>query len=248
MSIQYLSNSGRVRLAYSAFKGDQGKATVMFLGGYRSDMSGTKATALEALCKARNQSFIRFDYSGHGMSEGQFEKGTIGDWAQDAIDILDHVVKGKVLLVGSSMGGWMAFLVALARKERVHGLIGIAAAPDFTEEIYARLNDTQKEQMESQGYAEVENDYSHEPYYFPKNFYEEAKNHLVLNQKHHLPFPVHLFQGMQDKDVLPETAVKIEAAFTGGPIVATYIEDGDHRLSREKDIALLDQKIQEMSF
>lgn len=219
----------------------------MFLGGYRSDMRGSKATGFEALARARGQAYLRFDYSGHGQSEGEFNDGTIGQWASDAIAILDNVAQGPVVLVGSSMGGWMALLTALARPKRVCGLIGIAAAPDFTEEIYSRLNAAQKNDMREKGFASVENDYSDEPYYFPQHFYEEAKTHLILNKNHHLPFPVHLFQGMCDIDVKPETVAAIQKGFSTSKITTTYIEDGDHRLSRPEDIALIDSKIKEMS-
>ncbi len=210
-------------------------------------MSGTKATYLEEQCRARGQAYVRFDYSGHGESDGEFNEGRIGSWAEDAVAILDHVVQGEAVLVGSSMGGWMAFLVAMMRPERIKGLIGIAAAPDFTEEIYARLSPEQKNNMDTQGFAMVENDYSDEPYYFPKDFYDEAKEHLVLGRKPRWGFPVHLFQGMQDKDVLPETAGRIQEAFAGVQIDVTYVEDGDHRLSRDKDLQAIDRIVRNMS-
>lgn len=210
-------------------------------------MSGSKATGFEALAKARGQAYLRFDYSGHGQSEGDFNDGTIGQWASDAIAILDHVAKGPAVLVGSSMGGWMAFLTALARPQRIYGMIGIAAAPDFTEEIYRRLDAAQKNDMREKGFAMVENDYSNEPYYFSQHFYEEAETHLILNKNHRFSFPVHLFQGMRDIDVPPQTVAAIMSGFAASNITATYIEDGDHRLSRPEDIALIDSKIREMS-
>jgi len=256
MSVQYISNNDGLKLAYVYSPG--AGPTVMFCGGYRSDMGGTKAVYLEAQCKARGQAYVRFDYSGHGDSEGSFEEGRIGSWAADAIAILDQVVDppaptasarqgGDVVLVGSSMGGWMAFLAAFVRPERVKGIVGIAAAPDFTEEIYARLSAAQKQQLEDEGFAAVENDYSDEPYYYSRDFYKEAKAHMVLTRSPNWDFPVHLLQGREDKDVLPETAVRICEAFGGVTVDVTYVDDGDHRLSRPQDLVLIDGLVQDMS-
>jgi pimeloyl-ACP methyl ester carboxylesterase len=237
MNIQYLERSGRPRLAYVYTRGTNKQLPpVVFLGGYRSDMSGTKATYLEQQCKSRGQTFLRFDYSGHGASEGKFSDGTIGAWKQDAQDIINHVIKEPAILVGSSMGGWMALLFAIARPDLVKGLIGIAAAPDFTEEIYSHLTTAQKIELEKTGRVSVPNDYSDEPYHFTKAFYQEAKHHMVLDTPRTFDFPVRLIQGKQDKDVPWHTALKIQKNFTSPDFDILLIEDGDHRLSRPEDL------------
>ncbi len=250
MTLSILTRPGKPALAYHytpAGENHEETPLILFLGGYRSDMNGTKATWLEQRAQARGQGYVRFDYSGHGSSEGKFEDGTIGQWKEDAIAILDHISPRRVLLVGSSMGGWIAFLAALARSDLIHGLIGIAAAPDFTDDLYEnRLNSTQKEQLEQDGRVLVPNDYSDEPYIFTKHFYEEARENFVLNQKMRLNFPVHLIQGRQDKDVPWQTTDKIKKIFDGSNIDVTFIEDGGHSLSRPEDLELIDQVIKKL--
>ena len=210
-------------------------------------MNGTKALYFEEHCRARGQAYLRFDYSGHGASDGNFEDGTIGSWAQDAIFMLDNIVRGPALLVGSSMGGWMAFLVARARPKRIHSLIGIAAAPDFTEDIYERLPPDLRADLHANGFAAIPNDYSDTPYHFPLAFYEEAKAHHVLNGAALPDIPMHLFQGGKDLDVLPDTPARIQAALTDHTITVSMIDDGDHRLSRPQDLALIESQIAAMS-
>lgn len=246
----YLERPGQSRLAYvhtQAGENGENLPLVVFLGGYRSDMTGTKATFLETQCKARGQAFLRFDYSGHGQSGGKFEDGTMGAWKYDALDMIDHFAKQPVVLIGSSMGGWIALMVALARPGLVAGLIGIAAAPDFTEELYGHLSAAQKEELEKTGKASIPNDYSDEPYHFTKLFYEEAKQHLVLNKSRALPFPVRLLQGKKDLDVQWKTTEKIKSVFSSPDFRITLIDEGDHRLSRPEDLDLLDRQVQTLS-
>ncbi|MBK9562412.1 MAG: alpha/beta hydrolase [Micavibrio sp.] len=185
--VQKLSRPGQPSLAYvyteSAGEGKK-LPLVMFCGGYRSDMNGTKAVYLEEQCRVRGQAFLRFDYSGHGQSEGVFSDGTMGSWLKDALDILNHVCpSGPVLLVGSSMGGWIALLVALNWKGTLAGLVGIAAAPDFTEDVYARLTPAQQRELDETGIIRAANDYSDEPYEFTRTLYDEAKKHLLLDRE-----------------------------------------------------------------
>lgn len=250
MSVQYLQREGKPKLAYVFTpSSDEGAVLplVMFLGGYRSDMNGTKATYLEEQCKARGQGYVRFDYSGHGLSGGTFEEGTIGRWLKDALAILDHVAQGPVVLVGSSMGGWIALLVARSRGAMVKALIGIAAAPDFTEDIYCRLNGAQRQELEENGVAYVPNDYSDQPYAFTKEFYSEAKNHLLLTETRSVDYPMRFIQGGQDEDVPWQTAVKIQNAYEGAESDIVIVEDGDHRLSRPEDLDLIDKEIKSVS-
>ena len=247
MAVQYLERTGKAKLAYVYSPAtDEGKdyPLIMFMGGYRSDMNGTKATYLEKQCQERGQAFLRFDYSGHGQSEGNFEDGTIGSWLEDSLAVLDHIAPKSVVLVGSSMGGWVALLAARERAGIIDGLVGIAAAPDFTEEIYnERLNDEQRKALQEDGQIAVENDYSDEPYAFTKAFYEEAKTHLLLGEAQTADHPVRLIQGMQDQDVLWETAVKIQKSLKDADADIIFVEDGDHSLSRPEDLDLIDKEI-----
>ena len=245
-----LKREGKSDLAYVYIPpGPAGEALplVMFCGGYRSDMNGTKALYLEERCKARGQGYVRFDYSGHGASGGEFNEGTIGAWLGDAEDVLDHVAKGPVLAVGSSMGGWIALLLAQARAGKVQGVVGIAAAPDFSEELFARLAPEQQDEMRRAGFVEVPNDYSDEPYYYSRSFYEEAKAHLLLTKPQVADYPIRLIQGMKDKDVLWETAAKIQKNYSSGDVDIVFVDDGDHRLSRPEDLELIDREIQALN-
>ncbi len=248
--VQKLSRPGQPSLAYvyteSAGEGKK-LPLVMFCGGYRSDMNGTKAVYLEEQCRARGQAFLRFDYSGHGQSEGVFSDGTMGSWLKDALDILNHVCpSGPVLLVGSSMGGWIALLVATTWKGTLAGLVGIAAAPDFTEDVYARLTPAQQRKLDETGIIRAANDYSDEPYEFTRTLYDEAKKHLLLDRDRRIDCRMTLVQGMQDKDVPWETAVKIQKTFTGGDVDVVFIEDGGHRLSRPEDLEVIDREIRSL--
>ncbi|MEZ5814065.1 MAG: alpha/beta hydrolase [Alphaproteobacteria bacterium] len=246
----YLEREGKPMLAYRyspATAEGAGLPLVMFCGGYRSDMNGTKAQYLEARCNARGQAYLRFDYSGHGASNGKFEDGTIGAWAGDAVDIFDHVAEGPSVIVGSSMGGWIALLLARARAGHVRGVVGIAAAPDFSEDIFASLSPAQQEKMMDTGHVRVPNDYSDEPYHYSRDFYLEAKEHLLLTEKQSVDFPIRLIQGCQDKDVPWEMAVKIQKNYTGADVDVVFVDDGDHRLSRPEDLELINREVLALS-
>ena len=249
-AVSILKREGKPDLAYVYVPPRADKNSwplVMFCGGYRSDMNGTKAIYLQEQCEARGQGFVRFDYSGHGLSEGHFDEGTIGAWMNDALDILDYVARGPVLIVGSSMGGWMALLIARARAGRVQGVVGIAAAPDFSEDLFSRLSPEQQEEMMSEGFVKVPNDYSDEPYHYSRSFYEEAKTHLLLENPQNIDFPIRLIQGMKDNDVPWETAVRIQKNYSGGDVDIVFVDDGDHRLSRPEDLELIDREVQNLS-
>lgn len=221
---------------------------VVFCGGYASDMQGTKATYFEEQCKKRGQAYLRLDYSGHGQSGGAFEDGTISSWKQDVLDILAHVGQKPVLLIGSSMGGWVSLLIAKEQPDLVYALIGIAAAPDFTVELYENdFSDAERQEMQEHGLVRQANDYSDEPYIFTKGLIEDGYNNLLLTTPLNIAAPVHLFQGKLDEDVPWKTAETIKNAIAGGHVDITLIEDGDHRLSRDQDLALIDEKIAELS-
>jgi pimeloyl-ACP methyl ester carboxylesterase len=252
MNVGYLQSESQNDLAYSYFEGgNRDLPTVIFLGGYRSDMNGTKALFLDATCRARGQSFLRFDYSGHGESEGYFEDCTISLWKNDALRIIEALIPkdAPLLIVGSSMGGWIGFLVMAhyqKTKERsLVGMIGIAAAPDFTKMMYDyEFNDVQRAILDANEILYVENDYSDEPYSFKKAFFVDGEQQMVLDKHLKFDVPVILLQGLQDKDVPYEVALAIQeniGAKSGVEIIT--IDDGDHRLSRGGDLELLDKTV-----
>jgi pimeloyl-ACP methyl ester carboxylesterase len=214
---------------------------VMFLSGYKSDMQGSKAMALEAWCQANGRRFLRFDYTGHGQSSGAFIDGTIGQWANDAIFALDTLTQGPQVLVGSSMGGWLMLLVARERAERVRGLIGLAAAPDFTEDLMANaFTDAQRVELEQTGQVALPGDYDpQDPYIITKALIEDGKTHLVLREPLNLKMPVRLIQGMKDLDVPWQTALHIQDALVSDDVEIQFIKNGDHRLSEEADLKRL---------
>ncbi len=214
---------------------------VVFMGGFRSDMEGTKALALETWCQDQGRAFLRFDYTGHGQSSGTFEDGCIGDWAEDAIYALDHLTEGPQVLVGSSMGGWIMLLTALARPERLKGLVGLAAAPDFTEDLMWReLSEDQRAEMVRDGQVALPNDYDPtEPYIITHHLIEDGKQHLLLRDPLNIQVPVRLIQGMKDADVPWETALKIQDALISENTEIQFVKNGDHRLSEPADLERL---------
>jgi pimeloyl-ACP methyl ester carboxylesterase len=213
--------------------------TVVFLPGYRSDMAGDKATALAAFCAERGQAMLRFDYSGHGASGGQFTDGTIGIWAADALTAIDRLTEGPVILVGSSMGGWLALLTALARPDRVAALVGIAAAPDFTERLmWESMAPAERATLLRDGVLLVPSQYG-EPTPITRRLIEDGRQHLVLDAPIALACPVRLLHGQADPDVPWELALRIAERVTSRDIEVTLVKHGDHRLSRPHDLALL---------
>jgi pimeloyl-ACP methyl ester carboxylesterase len=212
--------------------------TVVFLPGFRSDMTGDKATALAALCAARGNAMLRFDYSGHGSSGGRFEDGTIGIWTQDALTAIDHLTEGPLVLAGSSMGGWIAMLCALARRDRIAALVGIAAAPDFTETLVAMLSFQQRAKLMREGMVHLASQYG-DPTPITRALIEDGRSHLVLDAPIALDCPVRLLQGQADPDVPWELALRIATRITSADVHVTLVKDGDHRLSRPQDLALL---------
>jgi pimeloyl-ACP methyl ester carboxylesterase len=243
---RFLHLSGGGRLAYHQLPGKL--PGVLFCGGYTSDMTGTKARALEAFCRERGRAFVRFDYSGHGASSGDFAIGTIGAWADDALAIVDRVTEGPSLIVGSSMGGWIMLLVALARPERVAGLIGIAAAPDFTEDLLlARASDEQRRALLEQAYWMQPSAYGGPPYPVTRRLIEEARAHLVLRGPIAITCPVHLLHGQRDPDVPWPTALRLAERLQAEDVTIELIKAGDHRLSTERDIERITAAIQRIA-
>jgi len=213
---------------------------VVFLGGFRSDMTGTKAVFLEAWAQARGLPFLRFDYSGHGESSGDFLDGCIGDWAEDAAEAVTRLTEGPQVLVGSSMGGWISLLLCRAMPGRVRGLVGIAAAPDFTEDsMWAGFDAGERARLLSEGRVEQPSDYSPEPYVITRRLIEDGRRHLVLRDPLELPFPVRLLQGTADTDVPPAVALRLLDHARGPDIRLTLVKGADHRFSTPECLDLI---------
>ena len=203
-------------------------------------MNGIKATALAGHCRSRDHAFLRFDYFGHGASSGDFRAGTIGRWLEDALAVIDHLTEGPLILVGSSMGGWIALLAALARPGRVKALIGIAPAPDFTEDlIWARLSEAQRRELLERGELAAASAYEADPIPITLRLVEEGRRHLLLRGPIRLSCPVRLLHGMEDPDVPYQTSLRLMEKLTETEAVIELIEDGDHRLSRPQDLTRL---------
>ena len=237
------TDQGR-QLAYHKTEG-QGP-TVVFLGGLKSDMEGTKAIHLEEWARARGQAYLRFDYSGHGESSGTFEQGCIGDWHEDTLSAVDALTDGPLIVVGSSMGGWQALLLALARPDRIKGMVTIAAAPDFTEDGYwASFTDAEKTALEQVGQVERPSDYM-EPYIITKRMIEDGRKRLVLRDPLSLPFPVRCLQGTADTAVSTETALRLLEHATCDDMRLLLVKDADHRFSDGPCLGLIEDAVVEL--
>ncbi len=235
------TEAGR-RIAYHRTEG-QGP-WIVFLGGFKSDMGGTKAVHLEAWAKRAGRAFLRFDYSGHGESSGAFEEGGIGDWAADARAAIDALTDGPVVLVGSSMGGWIA-LLAVREEMRVAGMVGIAAAPDFTEDsMWAGFTKDQRETLDREGRVALPSDYG-EPYIITRHLIEDGRRNLVLRAPVRDFGPVRLLQGTEDDDVDQQVALHL-LHHLQGDVRLTLVKGADHRFSTPSSLALIETAIGEV--
>lgn len=212
---------------------------VVFLGGFMSDMEGGKALALEAYCKKTGRAFVRFDYMGHGQSSGAFADGTIGLWLKDTLAVIDRLTPGPQILVGSSMGGWLALLAAKTRPGRVKGLVGVAAAPDFTVRHWQDLSSEDQRIIMETGRLEVPTEYGPDPYIFTRDLFEDGWKNRVNHGPIHLDIPVRLIQGTCDPDVPWQTATSIADNLTGDNVEVILVPGGDHRLSEPNDLKRL---------
>jgi len=245
--IQYLSRPDGTRLAYCATPAaasQTDKPGILFCGGFKSDMTGSKALALEAAAQQRGAGFVRFDYFGHGQSDGAFLDGSIGRWKEDTLAILREV-SPKVshapqIVIGSSMGGWLATLAALAQPDRVAALVLIAPALDFTEDLmWAQMTEPQRKVLLRDGILREPSQYSDQPYEYTLKLITEGRDHMILKPGISFDKPVRILQGMEDPDVPYQHAVKTAAAFQGPDTRLILLRDGDHRLSRPQDLDLL---------
>ncbi|NSX55107.1 alpha/beta fold hydrolase [Parasulfitobacter algicola] len=240
----YLDTPQGRRIAYHQTSG-RGPG-VIFLGGFKSDMQGSKATHLEAWAKAQGHAFLRFDYSGHGQSSGAFTDGCIGDWAQDAQAVIENLTEGPQVIVGSSMGGWISLLMCKRIPQRIAGLITIAAAPDFTEDGYwSAFDDDQRAMLDRDGHVAVPSDYG-DPYIITKRLIEDGRDHLVLRSPLPLPFPVRSLQGTADKAVLTETALRLLDHAQSNDMRLTLVKDADHQMSNPENLDLITATIYEV--
>lgn len=236
------------KLAYHYSDGDEKRPGVVFLGGFMSDMKGAKALALEEYCQKNNLRFLRFDYFGHGESEGEFLSGTIGTWRENILAIIDNLTSGPQILVGSSLGGWLMVLAAIARPKRVVGLLGVASAPDFTEHlIWKKLSSADQVILQRTGRIDLTSPYSDEPYPIAWPLISEARKHFVL-KKRSLNFlgPVRLLHGLADYDVPYEYSIRLAEAFTGSDVVIRLEKQGDHRMSTPPMLAVLTASLAEI--
>jgi len=221
---------------------------IVFLTGFASDMSGSKASALAAWAAARGQGMLRFDYFGHGQSSGRFRDGTIGRWTADALAVIDTLTTGPQILVGSSMGGWIMLLAALARHDRIAGLVGIAAAPDFTEDLmWDRMSAAQREALARDGVIHEPSKYAEAPYEIGRALIEDGRRHLLLRGRIDIRCPIRLLHGMADPDVPWETSMRLVQQLASDDVILTLIKDGDHRLSRDADLQRLLTTVEELS-
>jgi pimeloyl-ACP methyl ester carboxylesterase len=242
----FLELSSGGQLAYHRVPG--GRPGVLFCGGFTSDMTGTKAIALERFCAGEGRAFTRFDYRGHGASSGRFGDGTVGAWAEDALAIVDRAAEGPLIVVGSSMGGWIALLAALARPERVRGLIGIAAAPDLTEDLLlAEATPEQRRALAEQGFWMQPSAHGDEPYPVTRALIEDGRRHLLLRAPVPVRCPVHLLHGMADADVPWRTSLRLIERLETEDVTLELIKAGDHRLSTEGDIARIQAAIRRLA-
>ena len=244
-AIEYLQRPDGNRVAFVHTPGRS--PGVLFCGGFMSDMTGTKAQALEAACRETNRAYTRFDYLGHGVSSGTFTDGTIGRWADDAIAVIDTLENGTHVIVGSSMGGWIMLLVALACHQRVAGLVGIAAAPDFTEKLmWQSYDETIKETLVRDGLYHEPSIYGEDAYPITHELIVEGRDHLLLDAPIPLTCPVRLVHGMEDPDVPWRHSLALADALVSTDVHTCFVKDGDHRLSRDQDIALICRTVLEL--
>lgn len=242
-------------LAYEWLEGDAAKPSIVWLGGFRSDMTGSKAEQLRHWAESTDHPFLRFDYSGHGASGGQFTDGTISQWSDEARFMIETFCKSPAILVGSSMGGWVAlrllenWKMAGVNKKHLAGMVLVAPAPDFTRLLMEpQLTETQKSDLERQGYFEVDTPYGPDPNIFTKALFDDGRAVSVLDKGViHTHCPVHIVQGTADPDVPKEHALRLMEHLPADDASITFVKDGDHRLSRNEDLALLERIVSEMA-
>ena len=247
MTTQFLKNTKGHQLAFSRVNANESGPGLMWLSGFNSDMHGTKVLALKEHARIRKQPFVTFDYSGHGQSEGRFEEGNISQWLDDSITVFDKLTNGPQILVGSSMGGWLALLLARLRKERIVGLVLIAPAPDFTENLmWQNFEDKVKVEILENSVYYQPSEYG-EPYPITRQLIEDGRKWLMMDKKFEFSGKVRILQGMRDKDVPWKYAYRLLDVICSDDVIASLNKRGDHRLSSESDIQRLLKTCDEIS-
>jgi pimeloyl-ACP methyl ester carboxylesterase len=250
---KYLTMSSGHRLAYHYTDGKF--PCILFCGGFCSDMKGRKATRLEAHCLETGYAFCRFDYRGHGQSSGTFQDCTLSDWIEDTLAIFDHALdkEASVTLVGSSMGGWIAYHVALERSSRLAGIVGVAAAPDFLQDLWNSFTEEQKSVLETTGIVDLDTAHDEYPYSISLSLLEDGRKWNLLKTPegehgHIIPIscPVRLLHGQCDEDISFHKSLALADALRSDDVVVTLIKDGDHRLSRDQDLKRLCSTVDEV--
>ena len=237
--MQTLKRADNETLAYTKIEAPANKPTLVWLSGFNSDMSGSKALAVKDWAEANGFGYLAFDYFGHGQSSGAFKDGTISRWREDCLTAIDELTSGDLILIGSSMGGWMALLSALARKDRVQGMVLIAPAPDFTEKLlWKELSGAAQEAIAHDGFWMRPTDYG-EPYPITRELISDGKTWSILDGPIDLSVPVTILQGKMDPDVPWTHALKVQEKIVSPDCVFHLIKDGEHRLSRDEDIKRL---------
>ena len=233
--MSFYKNKQNHKIAYKSLKGRV--LGIIFIHGLNSDMNGTKALTVERYARKNNLNFIRFDCRGHGRSEGKFEEFTISDWKKDLLDIIDNIAKGPQILIGSSMGGWLMMLAAKARPQRIKGMIGLAAAPDFGKDLYNNLNKKNKREITSKGITKYTS-YGFS-YYLTKKFFIEAEKNRILKKPLHFTKPLILIHGLKDNVVKEDVPRKTLNKITGKNVNIIYLKESDHRLSSDTDLKVI---------
>ena len=237
--MSFYKNKQNHKIAYKSLKG-RGLG-IIFIHGLNSDMNGAKALTVEKYARKNNLNFIRFDCRGHGKSHGRFEEFTISDWRKDLLNIIDYVARVPQILIGSSMGGWLMMLAAKARPQRIKGMIGLAAAPDFGKDLYNSLNKKNKKEITTKGITKYSS-YGFS-YYLTKKFFIEAEKNRVLNNSFRFTKPLVLIHGLKDNVVEEDVPRKILKKVTGKNINIIYLKESDHRLSSETDLKMITKSI-----
>lgn len=221
---------------------------VVFFCGFRSDMGGNKALFLQDYCRQRGRAYLRWDYFGHGQSSGDFADGTVSRWRDDSLAVIDSLTEGSQILVGSSMGGWIMVLAALARPERVAALVGIAAAPDATTDLMAvRFSAEQRRELHETGRVVLPSEFDPAGYLYTRSLIEDGDRNLVLRGPIPLTCPVRLLHSMADRSVPWRQSLKLAERLQSSDVTLTLVKDGDHRLSRDADLARLARALDELA-